>query len=359
MALIAVAVGAGFLLAALTQEPAAADGARGGPGHEADRTINDLTEPIVRLTVGRLPAHHDPPATGADDRRRGEPSSAPAGRDGVVPTRRATPPAEPRESTAGTRGRVRAAAPATPPPVRHGDQRRASGARPEQHPVRDLRRSAHRHTGPPAALLPDPHVLRDPHVLPDPHVLRDTAGWPVLDLVTAPLPHVVDIVPIRPVVRTLLRLVTPVLPPAPGPVIVPRSPPMPDPPTPLPVSTPGSAPAPQQAPVPPSAPESTSAHPHEATAAPPLSSVHDPAAQPASTGHRAAPPTAIAARVDAPRQPVAPVDQDAACVNDGSTSGHGLTRSVRRQLPPAAEQPCDLAPLVLKSRPLSTIARPG
>ncbi|MCX5065787.1 hypothetical protein OOJ91_07830 [Micromonospora lupini] len=190
-----------------------------------------------------------------------------------------------------------------------------------------------------------------------------------MGLITAPLPHVVDIVrtaPIQSVVIALLRVIDAVLPPALRAVLPPAAPPLTTPPAPWPADVPVTG-SPPVAAVP--TPSADSAPPPlraacvavRATAtpppaAPPPMAVDDPTA---STGHVAARPAPLDVAADYPVRPVAPADQDAAGVDDGSTPGPGLLRPVDRQSPLGPRVPCALVPLLVESRAPSAIARPG
>ncbi|MEV5206523.1 hypothetical protein AB0K35_03460 [Micromonospora sp. NPDC053740] len=96
-----------------------------------------------------------------------------------------------------------------------------------------------------------------------------------------------------------------------------------------------------------------------APAAPPPMSVVGPAWATAPTGHLAARPAPVAAPAVLPGEPVAPADQDAAGIDNGSTPAPGLVRPLDRQSPRDAGQSCDLVPLLVESRTPSAIARPG
>ncbi|WP_433261698.1 hypothetical protein ACQPWR_20725 [Micromonospora vinacea] len=188
----------------------------------------------------------------------------------------------------------------------------------------------------------------------------------MVGLVTAPLPYVVDIVshvPIRPVVMALLRVTDAVLPPALCPVIVPAATPaQPAPPALGPVAVPVTGPAPvPTVPTPAADPAlvPVRAAAPSTLAAPPPMSVVSPARATAPTGHLAARPAPVAARGVLSGQPVAPTDQDAAGVDNGSTPGPGLVRPPDRQSHLGAGQPCDLVPLAVESRTPPAIARPG
>ncbi|MEU5931524.1 hypothetical protein [Micromonospora sp. NPDC047187] len=349
MALIAVAVGAGFVVAALFQGPAAADGMRSGSGDEPHRRIGVLVESVVRLSVAERPDQDRQRAAAADDRRHDMPRAplvAPTG--AVAAPREDSPSTEPRRSA----GASRLGASVSAGTAEHERLRPASVAR-----------AAHRVD----LSLPAADPPRQPTTAaPDRSAVRTPAGPPVVGLVTAPLPYVVDIVstvPIRPVVVALLRVTDAVLPPVLGPVVVPAATPaLPVPPAlgPAAVSVTEPAavptvPTPPAGPAP--APVRVAAPP--APAAPPPMSVVGPARAAAPTAHLAARLVPVSARAVLPGQPVAPADQDAGCVDNGSTPGPGLVRPLDRQSHLGAGQRCDLVRLLVASRTPAGIARPG
>ncbi|MET7671587.1 hypothetical protein [Micromonospora luteifusca] len=205
------------------------------------------------------------------------------------------------------------------------------------------------------------------HGLADLPAVLATDSYRMAALITAPLPYVVDTVSavaIRPVAKALPCVADAVLPPALGAVIVPAAaPPPPAPPALGPAAVPVTDPAP--VPTVPTLSADTAVVPVRAAALPippappPLMSVVGPARPTASTEHLAARPGSVVAKADLPGRPVAPVDQDASGVDDGSTPGPGLVWPVDRQSPVGAGQPCDLVPLLFDSRTPSAIARPG
>ncbi|NYH41966.1 hypothetical protein HNR22_001693 [Micromonospora jinlongensis] len=355
--LIAAAVGAGFLVAALFQGPAAADGMRSGSGDEPHRRVGGLAEPVARLTVAERPSHERQQAAGADDRRHDGPRAPLAGTIGaIVGPLDATPSTGPRRPTG--------ASPVSVPLPRVGAP---DAAERERLRPASVARAAHRpaQRADPSRRAADPP--RQPAIAaPDLPAVRGPADSPTVGLIAAPLPYVVDIlstVPIRPVVVALLRVVDAALPPALGAVIVPAAtPPLPAPPAlgpaVVPVTDPALVPT---VPTPPTdsalAPVPAAAQP--TPAAPPPMSLVGPAPPTASTGHLAARPGPVAAGADLPGRPVAPVDQDAAGVDDRSTPGPGLVRPVDRQSHLGAGQPGDFVPLLVESRTPSAIARPG
>lgn len=349
LVLISAAVGAGFVVAALFQGPAAADGMHSGSGDGPHRTIGGLVESVVRLTVAERPHQDRQRAVGADDSRHGlrTPLAGPTG--GAVVTREKQPSTEPRRWT----GASRLGAPVPPG---------AAAERGKLRPGSVAHRSAHRvGLSRPAADPP----RKPATAAPKPPALPGPGASPVVGLITAPLPHVVNIVstvPIRPVVMALLCVADAVLPPALGEVVVPAAtPPPPVPPVLGPAAVPVTDPAPlPTAPTPPTdpAPAPVRAAAPPTPAAPPLMSVVG-ARPTASTARPAADPEPAAARGEHPGGPVAPADQDAAGVDNGSTPAPGLVRPLDRQSHLGAGPPCDLVPLLVESRTPSAIARPG
>ncbi|MEW2144471.1 hypothetical protein AB0869_16840 [Micromonospora vinacea] len=360
LVLIAAAVGAGFVVAALFQGPAAAGGMPSGSGDEPHRRIGGLVESVARLTVAEHPSQDRHRAAAADDHRHDRPRAPLAGPiGGVVAPREKAPSTEPRRPTSAPPVSVplrRVGASVAPPAAEREGLGPASVAR-------AAHRSAHRvYLSRPAADPP-----RQPATaVPDASAVHAPAYSPVLGLVTAPLPYVVDIVstvPIRPVVMALLRVTDAVLPPALDPVIVPGvAPALPAPPALGPTAVPVTEPAPvPTVPTPPAGPALVSVRVAvpSTPAAPPPTSVVGPARATASTGHLAARPAPVAARGVLSGEPVAPADQDAAGVDSGSAPGPGLVRPVDRQSHLGAGQPCDLVPLLVESQTPSAIARPG
>ncbi|MBM0275215.1 hypothetical protein [Micromonospora tarensis] len=339
--LIAVAIGAGLLLAAFFQSPAAADRAGSGSVDESHLPIGDLIRPVVQLD------RHS--QLGADGHQHRPPLARPAKATGAA--RQAISPRVPRRPAAGRPGT--APLPGNDAPVRSGAEREkprpASDARASQHPARGvdpLRPAAH-HTRQPSSVLPAfGHELAD---------------WPTVGLIATPLPQVVGVLPIGAVVTALGRLTDPVLPPLPGVVVAP--PPLPAAPTPRPGPAPGADPVHRSAPTrPATCPPTSQATPVRSEAvpgAPPLASVRDPVPRSTPTGQHAVREGPVTAETDVPSPPVAPPDQDAAGVNDGSPSGAGLVRPVGRPPRAGVEQPDDLVPLTMRSRTLSVIVRPG
>ncbi|MEH0927211.1 hypothetical protein [Micromonospora sp. CPCC 205558] len=311
--LIAVAVGAGFVVAALFQGPAAADGIRGGSDAEPRREIGGLVEPVLRLTVAQRPSQDASPA-------------------------------------AAPLPRVDASAP-------------AGASEPERLRPASLARAAHRtDRSRPAAESPRQSAT----AVPDPPVAHRPGDSPVVGLITAPLPYVVDLVntvPIRPAVTAVLHVVDAVLPPVLGAVIVPAAtPPLPVPPVRAPTAVPVTAPAPvPTGPMPPAAPAlaPVPAATPPIPAAPSPIFVVGPARPTAPAAHLAVPPEPVVAEQAFSGRPVAPVDQDAAGVDDRSKPGPGLVWPVDRQSHLSAAQPCDLVPLLVESRTPAAIARPG
>lgn len=358
LVLIAAAVGAGFVVAALFQGPAAADGMRSGSGDEPHRRIGGLVESVARLAVAERPSQDRHRAAGADDRRQDRPRAPLAGPiAGVVTPREKAPSTEP--------GRPTSAPPVSVPLHRVGASVAPRAAERERLRPASVARAAHRSRVDLSRPSTDPP--RQPATaVPDASAVRAPADSPVVGLVTAPLPYVVDIVstvPIRPVVMALLRVADAVLPPALCPVIVPGvAPPRPAPPALGPTAVPVTKPAPvPTVPTPPVGPALASVRVAvpSTPAAPPPMSVVGPTRSTAPTGHLAARPAPVAARGVLPGEPVAPADQDAAGVDNGSAPGPGLVRPLDRQSHLGAGQPCDLVPFLVESQTPSAIARPG
>ncbi|MEU5872721.1 hypothetical protein AB0A73_14360 [Glycomyces sp. NPDC047369] len=369
MVLIAVAVGAGFVVAALFQGPAAADGTHSGTGAEPQRKLGRLVEPVVRLTVAQRPDEERQRATRADERRRDRPRAPLAGLVGdIVAPREQTPTTQPRRGPD--------ASPASVPPPRADASVPPDAAEPDTLQPAPVARAAHRaaHRAEPprsAAGAPRPPATAVPDLpataVPDLPTLYVPGDSPVVGLITAPLPYVVDTVhavPIRPLVTALLHVVDAVLPPALDTVVVPAAtPPPPVPPAlgagAVAVTDPAPVPTVPTPPADPPVPPAPAAAP-PAPAAPAQMSVVGPAPPTASaTGHRAAPREPVDAASEFSGQPVMPVDQDAAGVDDRSKPGPGLARPVDRQSHSGAAQPGDLVPLLVESRTPAAIARPG
>ncbi|MFG1653318.1 hypothetical protein ACGFIE_25650 [Micromonospora sp. NPDC049275] len=366
--LIAAAVGAGFLLAALFQEPAAADGIRSHPGDEPHRQLRALVEPIARLTVAERSADARPRVVRADktphDRLRAPLAGAIGG---VVAPRDLTPPAAPRRPTNASRGSVplpRVGATVPSGTVERTQLRPASPASVTHRPAphgRPSRPAAGPGPGPAPSAADAPALPVPAHPLAPPV----PAGSLAVGLITAPLPHVVDIVravPIQSVIIALVRVTDALLPPALRAVIPPAAPPLAAPRAPGPAELPvtGSPPvtAVPTSPAPPPVPAACGVA--RATAAAPLPMfVAGPARSAASTGHAAVRSAPLAVAVDHPVRPVAPVDEDAAGVDNGSTPVPGLILPVDRQSPLGTGVPCALVPLAVESRAPSAIARPG
>ncbi|MEU8087127.1 hypothetical protein AB0B57_26360 [Micromonospora sp. NPDC049101] len=398
MVLFAAAVGAGFLLAALFDGPAAAGGIRGGAGDDPQARIGGLVEPVTRLTVARLPDPHRQRPTGADARRDGHPDTPLAGTIAAAVAPRdatsSTPPRPPKGASpalvspprvdptgAGKRERLRPASPAHPSRPAAAPPRQAASTAPAAHGPADPP-ATDRATAP-LITATLPHVIDIANATLSPVI--DTANAtlpPVVDIANATLPHVVDtasvalphvveIVPIRPVVLALLGVTDAVLAPVLDAVVVPAAPPPParralGPPA-VPVADPTPAPTvptPPAPPADPTGPADPALVPVSVTAvltpaAPPRVSVAECTRPTASTRHLAARPGPVLAAADPPGGPVAPVDQDAAGVDDGSTPGPGLVRAADRQSHLGVAQPCHLLPLLVEGHTPSGIARPG
>ncbi|MEU4473931.1 hypothetical protein [Micromonospora sp. NPDC023888] len=381
--LFAAAVGAGFLLAALFQGPAAADGTGRGSGAEPQLRLGGLLEPVARLTEAARSDQDRQRAAGVDDRRGGSPDASLSGTiGGVVAARDATPAPGSRLSTGVPQVSVppsRVDTPGAAKPERH---RPASPARAAQSP-------AHRVP----AVRPPADPLRQPALAaPDLPALHGSADTPAPDLITAPLPHLVDVsalphvvdvvsavphvvdivtaVPIRPVVTALCHVTIAVLPPALDAAVVAATPARPAPPTRRSATVPLADPTP--VPTVPTVPASSTEPAQPALAAVRAAAVPPPAAPPAmsvvgpappsfraSTGHHAARPDPVTPQAYRPGRPVAPTDQDAAGADNGSPPAPGLVRPTDRQSHLGAGQPGDLVPLLVGSRAPAPIARPG
>lgn len=364
--LIALAVGTGFVVAALFQGPAAADGMRAGSDAEPRRDIVGLVEPVVRLTVAERPSEARQRAAARPSEKRHRAAGAadrPSERlrESLVKSigdvvADPTPPAGRRHSTG--------ASPAAVPLPRLDASAPADAAEPERLRPASPARAAHRaDRSRPAAESP-----RQPATaVPDPPVVHVPGDSPVVGLITAPLPYIVDIVravPIPPVVTALLHVVDAVLPPALDTVIVPAATPPPSAP---PALGPATVPVTDLAPVPtvstPPADPALAPVPAAAlptpVAAPPPIFVVGPVRPTAPTAHLAVAPGPVVAGAAFSGRPVAPVDQDAAGVDDRSKPGPGLVWPVDRQSHLSAAQPCDLVALLIDSNTPSAIARPG
>ncbi|MEV4823319.1 hypothetical protein [Micromonospora sp. NPDC049274] len=172
--------------------------------------------------------------------------------------------------------------------------------------------------------------------------------------------------PIQSTIIALVRVTDALLPPALRAVIPPAAPPLAAPRAPGTVDVPvtGSPPAaavPTSSAPPPVRAACGAVRPTAApSAAAPLPMfVAGPARSAASTGHAAVRSAPLAVAADHPVRPVAPVDEDAASVDNGSTPVPGLIRPVDRQSPLGTGVPCALVPLLVESRAPSAIARPG
>ncbi|MFF5055102.1 hypothetical protein ACFY1S_18155 [Micromonospora sp. NPDC000663] len=202
-----------------------------------------------------------------------------------------------------------------------------------------------------------PRLAAPPALRP---VLSSTTG--LVSAVVAQVVGIVDRVPIRPVVVALGRITGVVLSPVLDAVVVPVSARLPAPPGPglgpVPVTDAASRPAP----APPVDPALAPVRPVEvltAVAAPwPASAVQGQRIT-SATGHRVKRPGPTVTAVGLPGLPVAPADQDAAGVDEGSTPAPGLVWPVVRQVVAAAAQTYDLGLFVLGTRSPSVVARPG
>lgn len=367
LALVAVAVGGGFLLALLFQGPASADGTRGGFGDELHRQLGALVEPVQRVTVTER-SDHDPlravradaprPSVSADDRRHsGRHAPLTGAIAGVVGARDVPSPAVFRRPTDAARTSVppsRAGTPIRPGAARHERLRSStpSGATRRPAPRAHSPRSAADSARQPASAAPDHREL--------PEALGSSAVAGLLTPVLRPAVDVVRALPIAPAVAALLRIVDAVLPPALGAVVVPAprsplAPPAREPTVVSPAVSPGAAPAP----TPPDPALSVPAAATPPPAAPPPIAVAAHRPPPAPPGHPAARPAPPAVADHPPGRPVTPVDQDAAGTDEGSPPAPGLVRPDHRQSHPGIAALCHLVPLFVASRTPSAIARPG
>ncbi|MEU8424294.1 hypothetical protein AB0C15_25820 [Micromonospora sp. NPDC048835] len=367
VALVAVAVGAGFVVAALFQGPAAAGGTPDWSGAGSHPQIDALVEPVARLTAAQRPGPGRQPAAGTDDRLRAPLTGA---ADGAAAHEQA-PSKKPRPVTAPPPASVpppRPGATVAPPATERGKLRPAEVARTAHRIVHrgDRSRPAADRPRQPAAAVADLPVAPDLTAvadLPAAHVLDES---PVVALVTAPLPHVVDLVntlPIRPVVTALLGVADAVLPPDLGVAVVPAATPAPRVPPALgpvaagPVTGPvRAAPVPTSPAVPALAPTPAASAP--APSAPPATAVADPASPTVPTGHRTHRESVTEAG-ELPVRPVAPADQDAAGADNRKTPAPGLARPLDRQTRENAGRPRHVVPLPVESRTFSPVPRPG
>ncbi len=360
LALVAVAIGGGFLLALMFQGPASADGTGGSSGDELHRQLGALVEPVRRVTVTAHVDHDRRPDVRADDRRPdGHRAPLTGAIAGVVGARDVPSPAVSRRPTDTARVSV--------PPSRPGTSVRSDAARHERLRSSTATRATHR----PAQRARPPRAAADParqstDAGPDHRELPGPLAVPAAaDLLTPVLRPVVGVVcalPIEPVVTALRHVVDAVLPPVLGAVVVPAPRTPGAPPATEPTAAPPSRAAP--APGPPTPPPAPASPPVPAAAtppptAPPPTAVAAYRPPPAPPGHHAARPAPPGAAASPPGQPVTPVDQDAAGTDGGSTPTPGLVRPAHRQSHPGIAAPCHLVPLFVESRTPSAIARPG
>ncbi|GAB4107167.1 hypothetical protein GCM10028790_61860 [Micromonospora taraxaci] len=354
--MILAAVGAGFVVAFLLQDPAAAHGRHDGSGGERHQQAGVLVERVVRLGLGEAP-----------ERRRQQVTAVVEGRPDV-PARvsRVVSPADVRPPVSSPRPGARSSRSAPLPRV---DQDVVRGA--ARDGERLLRPSSetdggarHRPAGTSGKVPIGVDAVRDPRlaVLP---VVTSTVG-----LVADRSSHAVHAVlgpTVGPVVVVLGRVVDVAL----GEVVVPASPRLP---APAPVPAP-ERPAPGCAPVAVSdaAGQAVSASPVRPMVAP-VRVVSSPAAEvfaggavsgAASAARGAGLSGLTAARVGgpvwpvAPAGPVLPVDQDAVGAGDRSPPGPGSGFAVARPSPTCSEQVFDVVPLVVAAGFPSVGARPG
>ncbi|MET8281625.1 hypothetical protein [Micromonospora sp. NPDC005174] len=358
LALIAVAVGGGFLLALLFQGPASADGTRGSSGDELHRQLGALVEPVRQVTTIER-SDHDPRRgpRAVDRHHHGQRAPLTGAIAGVVGARDVPSPAESRRPTDAARMSV--------PSSRAGTLVRSDAARHERLRTSTAARATHRpaHRARPPRATADP--ARQPTAAAPVHrQLRGALGSPaVAGLLTPVLRPAVDVVralPIAPVVTALLGVVDAVLPPALGAVIVPAPRARPAPPALEPAGAafaPGPAALPASLPGPAPPPVCAAATPPPAASPPTPVAAHLPPMAP--PGHLAARPAPPAVAAYPPGQPVTPADQDAAGTDGGATPTPGLVRPAHRQSDPGTAAPCHLVPLFVDTRTPSAIARPG
>ncbi|MEU7614078.1 hypothetical protein [Micromonospora sp. NPDC049204] len=179
--LFAAAVGAGFLLAALFQGPAAADGMRSGSGAEPRLEIGGLVEPVTRLMEAARPDQDRQRAAGADHRRGGAPDAPVTRAIGDLVAPRDTTPTlrAPRSTVSVPLPRVDSSGIAERESLRP-----ASSARADHRPARRV----------PAARPPADPVRQAARAVPELPAMPRPADTPTADLITAPLPRVADTV---------------------------------------------------------------------------------------------------------------------------------------------------------------------
>ncbi|MEU8220599.1 hypothetical protein AB0C47_33075 [Micromonospora taraxaci] len=355
-ALILAAVGAGFVVALLLQDPAAANGRHDGFGGERDQQAGVLVERVVRLGLGEAPEGRQQVTAVVEGRP-----------DAPVRVSRVVSPADVRPPVASPRPGARSSRSAPLPRV---DQDVVRGA--ARHGERLLRPSSEtavgarqRPAGTSGRVPIGVDAVRDPRlaVLP---VVTSTVG-----LVADRSSHAVHAVlgpTVGPVVVVLGRVVDVAL----GEVVVPASPR-------LPASAP--VPAPER-PVSGCAPVAVSGAAGQAVSASlvqsmvvPVRVVPPPAAAEgfagglvsgAASAARGAgwsglTPAVVGGPVwpVAPAGPVVPVDQDAVGAGDRSPPGSGSGFAVARPSPTCSERVFDVVPLVVAAGFPSVSARPG
>ncbi|MGV9214088.1 hypothetical protein ACTFTM_19705 [Micromonospora sp. RB23] len=357
LALIAVAVGGGFLLALAFQGPASADGTRGSSGDELHRQLGALVEPVRQVaTIERSDRDPGSDVRAGDHRHGGRHAPLTGVVAGVVGARDVPSPTASRRPTDTARMSVppsRASAPVRSDAARHERLRTSTTARATHRPAHRARppRSAADSARQPATAGPDHREL--------PGALVPPAVADLLTPVLRPAVGVVRALPIAPVVMALLRVVDAVLPPALDVVVpaprAPFAPPAPEPAAAPP--GPAAAPAPPAPPGPALPPVRAAATPCPAAPPPTPVAAHLPSTAP--PGHLAARPAPPAVAAYSPGQPVTPADQDAAGADGGVTPTPGLVRPAHRQSHPGIAAPCHLVPLFVETRTPSAIARPG
>ncbi|MEO3771034.1 hypothetical protein [Micromonospora sp. B9E7] len=370
-ALVLAAVGAGFVVALLLQEPAAADGRRDAAGGERHQQAGVLVERVVRFAQGEAPERRRQQVVTVGDVRL----DAPTRISKVVSPAGVRPPTPSAGSVGVGRSSRSAALPRVDPDVARGVDPDVAQRRERLPRSRSETAAGTRHrpatipappsTGalPPAAGSPDHTAVGVGSVR---HLL--SAALPVVSstvgMVVDRSSHAVRVVlraTVGPVVAVLGRVVDAGL----GDVVVPASPRRPAP-VPL---TPGWAPVtvsdapggvvpalvgmmpvhptfvPVRAVVPPATPMSVSAV--EA-----VSGV-------VSVGRGAGWSGSVPAPAGTPVWPVAPPDQDAAGASDRSAPGSGAVLPTARPSATCSEQVFDVAPLVVGVGFSSVNARPG
>lgn len=347
-ALILAAVGAGFVVAFLLQDPAAAHGRHDGSGGERGQQAGVLVERVVRFGLGEAP-----------ERGRQQVTAVVEGRpDAPARVSRVVSPADVRPPVASPRPDARASR-STPLPRVDQDAARLSDP-PAKTAVGARLRPVDTSGKAPIGV----DAVRNPR-LAVPPVVTSTVG-----LVADRSSHVVHAVlgpTVGPVVVVLGRVVDVAL----GEVVVPASGRLP---------APAPVPAPER-PVPGCVPVAVSDAAGQAVAASlvrpmvvPVRVVSPPAAEvfaggavsgAASAARGAGWSGLTRAKVGgpvwpvAPAGPVAPADQDAVGASDRPPPGPGAGFAVARPSPACSAQVFDVVPLVVAAGFPSVSARPG